>query len=127
FVIPTEASPRSQSERRARGRVRAILVARHKRQRILATKPAKLPTDVTQPSCLPTRTHHCLSYTAVLLTFFPLASVPLITTVRVLPSAAIVILPVRVTFPSFLFVSANVRALTFLYDRVVAVESPVTG
>ena len=44
---------------------------------------------------------YCLSYTAVLLYFLPLASVPLTATVRLLPSAATTTWAVRVTLPPF--------------------------
>src|SRR6185369_5913380 len=45
---------------------------------------------------------HCLSYTAILLNLRPVEVVPLVVTVRVLPSAETTILPVTVTFPPFL-------------------------
>ncbi len=60
------------------------------------------------------RSGYCLSYTAMLLNFLPSASVPLVVTVRVLPSADSTIRPVTVTFPSFLIVRASVRSLTRL-------------
>ncbi|SRR6266851_1174789 len=48
---------------------------------------------------------YCLSYTAVLLYFLPCASVPLIVTVRLLPSAATTTWAVRTTSPPFLDVT----------------------
>lgn len=57
---------------------------------------------------------YCLSYTAVLLTFLPCASVPVVLTVRVLPSAETDMRPLTVSLPSFLTVSANVRSLMTL-------------
>src|SRR5439155_15394660 len=73
------------------------------------------------------RTCYCLSYTAVYLTFFPFASVPLTVTVRALPSADTTIRPLRVTVPSFLLVRSVVLSFTTLYDRVSALGSPVRG
>src|SRR5450755_4278938 len=49
------------------------------------------------------------------------------TTVRVLPSAETVILPLSVTLPSFLLLKSSVCALTRLYDRASDAPSPVTG
>src|SRR2546430_16296546 len=54
-----------------------------------------------------TKLSYCLSYTAVFLTFFPFGSVPLVLTVRVLPSADTTILPVTVVLPSFFPVSSK--------------------
>jgi hypothetical protein len=51
---------------------------------------------------------YCFSYTAVLLTLLPFASVPLVVTVRLLPSADTVIRPVIVTLPPFLMVIDSV-------------------
>ena len=51
-------------------------------------------------------TDYCLSKTDVPETFLPLASVPFVTSVRVLPSSERVMVPVVVAFPSFLFVSS---------------------
>src|SRR5262245_52096816 len=70
---------------------------------------------------------HCLSYTAVLFTFLPFGSVPLVVTVRLLPSAETTTRPVTVAFPSFLTVNCSVRSSIFLYDRASEVGSPVTG
>src|SRR6266436_3182458 len=70
---------------------------------------------------------YCLSYTAVLLTFLPAESVPLVLTVRVLPSADTTIRPVVTTLPSFLPVNPNVRSSIFLYDLSSVFGSPVTG
>jgi len=55
---------------------------------------------------------YCLSYTAVLLTFLPDASVPDTVTVRLLPSAATTILPLIVTLPPLLFANVVVCSLT---------------
>ena len=64
------------------------------------------------------RDSYCLSYTATFFTVLPCGSVAVVVTVRVLPSADTTIRPVRVTFPPFLLVNANVRPLTTLYDRM---------
>src|SRR5450631_361386 len=73
------------------------------------------------------RCRYCLSYTAVLVTFLPAASVRFKVTVRVLPSAETTALPLTVTLPSFLLVSDKVWSLTFVYDLVSVLGSPVTG
>src|SRR5229473_5241836 len=70
---------------------------------------------------------YCLSYTETFLNFLPCGSVPLVVTVRVLPSADTKIRPLTVTFPSFLTVTSSVRSSTFLYDRASEFGSPVTG
>src|SRR5262249_60864715 len=70
---------------------------------------------------------YCLSYTAVLVTFFPFESVPLVVTVRLLPSAETTMRPVVVTLPPFLTLNDSVWSLTFVYDRVSELGSPVTG
>ena len=57
--------------------------------------------------------YRCLSYTARLVTFLPLASVPVVVTVRVRPLAETTIRPVRVTLSSFFAVNANVRLFIF--------------
>ena len=49
---------------------------------------------------------------------FPFGSIPLVVTVRVLPSAETAIFPVMVTWPPFLMVIANVWSSTFVYDRM---------
>ena len=64
---------------------------------------------------------------AVASTLLPLASVPLIVTVRVLPSADMTIFAVVVTLPAFLLVSSVVRSSIFLYDRVSDIASPMSG
>ena len=51
---------------------------------------------------------YCLSYTPVLLIFFPPASVAVVVTVRVFPSADMTTRPVMVTFPPFVAVNVNV-------------------
>ena len=51
---------------------------------------------------------YCLSYTAVLVNFLPLESVPVRVTVRVLPSADTTPRPLIVTLSPFLFVNARV-------------------
>src|SRR6266511_4602637 len=81
------------------------------------TRNPKLETSQFHTNALPSRTEregirvmsaprsrsgYCLSYTAVLLNFLPCESVPLVVTVRVLPSADTTIRPVTVTFPPFL-------------------------
>src|ERR1022692_3328596 len=73
------------------------------------------------------RCRYCLSYTAVLVTFLPAASVLFKVTVRVLPSAETTARPLTVTLPSFLLVSDKVWSLTFVYDLVSVLGSPVTG
>ena len=73
------------------------------------------------------RSRYCLSYIAVFLNFLPCGSVPLVVTVRLLPSADTTIRPLTVTLPSFLTVNARVRSSIFLYDRASEVGSPVTG
>lgn len=57
---------------------------------------------------------YCLSYTAVLVNFLPLESVPVMVTVRVLPSADTTARPLMVTLSPFLLVKVSVRSLTFL-------------
>src|SRR5579864_7971848 len=61
---------------------------------------------------------YCLSYTAVLWNFLPFESVPLVVTVRVLPSAETAMRPEVVTLPPFLTFNPSVRSSIFLYDRV---------
>src|SRR5438093_13706692 len=73
------------------------------------------------------RSRYCLSYTAVFLNSLPCGSVPLVVTVRLLPSADTTIRPLTVTLPSFLTVNARVRSSIFLYDRASEVGSPVTA
>src|ERR1019366_1802074 len=73
------------------------------------------------------RFRYCLSYTVVLLNFLPCGSVPLVVTVRVLPSADTTTRPVIVTSPVFLTVNSNVRSSICLYDRESEFGSPVTG
>src|SRR6202521_721567 len=73
------------------------------------------------------RSRYCLSYTEIFLTFLPAGSVPLVVTVRVLPSADTTIRPVTVTFPPFFAVNCNVWSSTFFNDRVSELGSPVTG
>ena len=50
---------------------------------------------------------YCMSYTAVLLNFFPLASVPVEVTVRLLPSSDTTILPEVVTVVPFFTTKSN--------------------
>jgi hypothetical protein len=71
--------------------------------------------------------NYCLSYTAVLVNFLPVESVPVMVTVRVLPSAETTPRPLIVTLSPFLLVNASVRSSTFLYERVSVVGSHVTG
>jgi len=66
----------------------------------------KLPINSATP--MPESFRYCLSYTAVLLTFLPFASVPLKVTVRLLPSAETTTLPLIVVFPPFLLVNFRV-------------------
>src|SRR6202795_4915644 len=70
---------------------------------------------------------YCLSYTEIFLNFLPAESVPLVVTVRVLPSAEITIWPLSATFPPFLGGNCNVWSSTFFNDRVSELGSPVTG
>lgn len=51
---------------------------------------------------------YCLSYTAVLLTFFPFESVAVVVTVRVLPSADTTMCPERTTLPPILLDNVKV-------------------
>jgi hypothetical protein len=51
---------------------------------------------------------YCLSYTAVLFTFVPFASVAVVVAVRLLPSGETTIRPERVTLPSFVAVNVSV-------------------
>ena len=62
--------------------------------------------------------HYCLSYTVVLLILLPFASVPVVVTVRLLPSAAKTIRPLMVTLPPFLPLNPYVRSSIFVTDRV---------
>src|ERR1700757_3163740 len=73
------------------------------------------------------RSPYCLSYTAVLVTFFPFASVPVVVTVRLLPSAETAMRPVIVVFPPFFTLTPNVRSSIFVSDRASEFGSPVTG
>src|SRR5260370_10139761 len=73
------------------------------------------------------RPFYCLSYTEMFVNFLPSESVPLVVTVRVLPSADTRIWPLSVTFPPFFAVNRNVWSLTFFNDRVSELGSPVTG
>src|SRR5437899_5613817 len=61
---------------------------------------------------------HCLSYTAVLLNFLPCGSVPLVVTVRLLPSADTAMRPLVVTLPLFLTLNPSVWSSIFVYDRM---------
>src|SRR5438093_346658 len=61
---------------------------------------------------------HCLSYTAVLVNFLPVGSVPLTVTVRLLPSAATTTRPLVVTLPPFLTLNPSVWSSIFVYDRM---------
>ena len=70
---------------------------------------------------------YCLSYTEIFVNFLPSESVPLVVTVRVLPSADTTIRPLSVTFPPFFAVNCNVWSSTFFNDRVSELGSPVTG
>src|SRR5207253_10780924 len=70
---------------------------------------------------------HCLSYTAVLLNFLPCASVPLVVTVRLLPSADAAMRPLVVTAAAFLTLNPSVWSSIFVYDRMSSLGSPVTG
>ena len=70
--------------------------------------------------------HYRFSYTAVLVFFLPVKSVPVRVTVRVLPSADTTPRPLIVTLSPFLFVNVNVWSLTFLHERVSVFGSPVT-
>src|SRR4029077_18038134 len=70
---------------------------------------------------------HCLSYTAVLVTFFPFASVRVVVTVRLLPSAETTMRPVIVVFPPFFTLTPKVRSSIFVSDRASEFRSPVTG
>src|SRR5262245_54519270 len=54
----------------------------------------------------------CLSYTLMELTFFPLASISVLLTVRLIPSAESLMVPVMVTLSSFFAVNLKVRAST---------------
>src|SRR5205814_8349242 len=71
--------------------------------------------------------HYCLSYTAVLVFFLPVESVPVKVTVRVLPSADTTPRPLIVTLSPFLFANVNVWSLTLLLERVSLFGSSVTG
>jgi len=57
---------------------------------------------------------YCLSYTAVLVYFLPFESVPVMVTVRVLPSADTTPRPLIVILSPFLLVNASVWSLTVL-------------
>ena len=83
--------------------------------RLKSFKPAALDAVAgrqrldTQYGCpSPESSGYCLSYTEVLLTLLPFASVPLTVTVRVLPSADRAIRPLIVTLPPFLPANSSV-------------------
>src|SRR6266566_9483035 len=69
--------------------------------------------------------HYCLSYTAVLVFFVPVESVPVRVTV-LLPSADTTPRPLIVTLSPFLFMNVRVWSLTFLDERISVFGSPVT-
>ena len=69
---------------------------------------------ISHPMFSQTRSLYCLSYTAVLVNFLPFESVPVMVTVRVLPSADTTARPLIVTLSPFLLVITSVRASTFL-------------
>ncbi len=85
---------------------RSIAVDRLDPMRPCGRHRIKLPINSATP--MPESFRYCLSYTAVLLTFLPFASVPLKVTVRLLPSAETTTLPLIVVFPPFLLVNFRV-------------------
>src|SRR5262249_44582096 len=66
------------------------------------------------PSAGPEMDPYCLSKKAMLEIFLPFASVPLVVTVRLLPSAATAMRPLMVTLPPFLTVKPSVWSSIFL-------------
>jgi hypothetical protein len=80
----------------------------------------------------PTMTGHrgpslyCLSYTSFLLTLWPFASVPLVVTVRLLPSADTTIRPLVIILPPFKTLKLNVTR-RFCVRRASDSESLMTG
>src|SRR5207247_1138577 len=93
-----------------------------------------IPVQVRSPvtfkqflSAVLLRIHYCFSYTAVLLNFLPCESVPLVVTVRLLPSADTTTRPLVVILPPFLTLNSSVCSSIFVYDRMSEFGLPVTG
>jgi len=67
---------------------------------------------------------YCLSYTAVLVYFFPAALVPLSVSVRLLPSGETTMRPVDTTLSPFLLLTASVWSLIFFAERAGPAMEP---
>src|SRR5580700_196299 len=70
---------------------------------------------------------YCFSYTPFLLTLWPFASVPLMVTVRLLPSPDTTIRPLVISLPPFMTLNPNIRSSILVYDRASDSGSPLTG
>src|SRR5271155_1363440 len=70
---------------------------------------------------------YCFSYTSLLLILWPFSSVPLVVTVRLLPSPDTTIRPLVMTLPPFMMLNPNMRSSILVYDRASDSGSPVTG
>src|SRR5437764_14533210 len=70
---------------------------------------------------------YCFSYTAMLVNFLPLESVPVVVTVRLLPSPDTTIRPLMVISPPFFVLKPSVWSSTIVKERVSSLALPTTA